>query len=134
MRDKVWLENRMNQIKDMLFPDLEFKNQVSIRFKGKWKNKFGHITMLKDRSTEIVINSLFSNQDIPEYIIDLTIAHELSHYLHGFHSPLERKYKHPHKGGVVTKELVKRGFGYLVKRERYFIKNEWVRIYKRLAL
>ena len=134
MRDTVWLENRMNQIKDMLFPDLEFKNQVSIRFKGKWRNKFGHIRMLKDKSTEIVINSLFSNNDVPEYVIDLTIAHELAHYLHGFHSPLERKYNHPHKGGVVTKELVKRGFGYLVKRERYFIKNEWVKIYKRLAL
>lgn len=134
MRDGIWLGNRMYQIKEMLFPELEFKNNVSIKFKGKWKNKFGHIKMLRDKNTEIIINGLFSNLEVPEYVVDITIAHELSHYLHGFQSPLEKKYKHPHKGGVVTRELVRRGFGQMVRQERLFIKNYWPKLYLRLVL
>ena len=49
---------------------------------------------------------------IPEYVIDTTVAHELVHYMHGFFSPHQRLYKHPHKGGIVTKELKKRGFDF----------------------
>jgi len=132
MRDKFWLENRMIQIKDMLFPDLELENQIIVRFKGRWKNKFGHIKLLRNKNTEIVVNGLFSNLEVPEYMIDITLAHELVHYLHGFQSPLKQKYKHPHKGGVVKKELIKRGFGHMVCKERVFIKEKWVKLYGRL--
>ena len=95
-------------------------------------NKFGHIKLLKNKDTEIAINSLFKSSLVPEYIIDLTIAHELVHYSHGFHSPLPRLHKHPHKGGIVDKELLRRGFGHLLKQEKDFVRNEWLLIYKKL--
>ncbi|MFH1065650.1 MAG: hypothetical protein V1734_04065, partial [Nanoarchaeota archaeon] len=82
MRDNEWLALRMNQIWEMLFPEVEKLNNVSIRFKGKWKNKFGHIKRT-GKDTEIAVNSLFTHDAVPEYIIDLTIAHELTHYWHG---------------------------------------------------
>ena len=110
----------------------EKKNNVIVRFKGKWKNKFGHIKLLKDKSSEIVINSLFQDERIPEFIIDLTLAHELVHYSHGFNSPLERKFTHPHKGNVVNKELSKRGLRDLVKKEKDFVKKEWPLLFKTL--
>ena len=125
MRSDLWLQSRLEKIWQVLMPEVERKNKVTIRFKGNWKNKFGHIRRLKDGSTEIIINNLFRNDKVPEHIIDTTIAHELVHYLHGFHSPLPKLYQHPHKGGIVNKELRKRGFHFLLKLERDWIKQEW---------
>jgi len=131
-RDIIWLNQRMNQIWDLLFPDIPKQNKVLAKWKGKWKNKFGHIKLLPDKSSEIAVNSLFQNEIIPEYIIDLTLAHELVHYSHGFNSPLPQKYKHPHKGGIVTKELKSKGFTHLIKKEKEFLKK-WSKIYSSLT-
>ena len=125
MRDDNLLATRLNQIWQMLFPEVERKNNIIIRFKGRWKNKFGHIKLLRSKETEIAVNSHFKNEAIPEYLIDITITHELVHYMHGFNSPLERRFKHPHKGNIVNRELIARGFGSMLKKEKEFIKNEW---------
>ncbi len=125
MRDEGWLQKRMGQIWQLLFPDVEKLNNVSVRFKGRWKNKFGHIKKA-GAGSEIAVNSLFRNELVPEYIIDLTLAHELIHYWHGFNSPHERKYRHPHAGGIVTRELKRRGFGHLVVLERTFVRRQWI--------
>ncbi|MBS3172397.1 hypothetical protein J4438_02365 [Candidatus Woesearchaeota archaeon] len=133
MRDQIWLESRLDNIWKVLMPEVERKNKVIIRFKGRWKNKFGHIKKLNDGSSEIVVNSFFRHLDIPEYIIDTTIAHELVHYMHGFQSPYPRQYKHPHKGNIVNKELNKRGFEMLLKLEKEWIKTNWKSVYLSLA-
>lgn len=132
MRDDSWLNGRLEHIWNMLFPEVPRLNTVRARFKGKWKNKFGHIKKLKNNNTEIAINGLFTNELVPEYIIDLTIAHEIVHYSHGFSSPLPRKYRHPHAGGVVRRELKARGMGELLRMERKFVKNEWRELHKRM--
>lgn len=133
MRNDEWLAERLNQIWGLLFPDTERQNNVIIRFKGRWKNKFGHIKRLKNKDTEIAVNSLFRNERVPEFIIDTTIAHELIHYSHGFQSPLPKRYKHPHAGGIVRRDLLNRGFGHLIKREREFVKREWPKVFKELC-
>jgi len=125
MRDDLFLAERLNQIWNMLFPEVERKNNIIVRFKGKWRNKFGHIKLLKDKTTEIAINSHFKNLEIPEYIIDLTLAHELVHYMHGFNSPLEKRFRHPHKGNIVNRELVNRGFGSMLRLEKAFVRQKW---------
>lgn len=132
MRDNFWLDSRLKAIWMMLFDDTPRPNRVLVRFKGRWKNKFGHIRMLKDKSTEIAINGLFRSSLVPEYIVDLTVAHELVHYAHGFHSPLPRLFTHPHKGGIVNKELKKRGFYEMIKLERKWVKEQWPDIYLQL--
>lgn len=131
MRDDSWLESRFSQIWQLFFPDVEKKN-VLIRWKGRWKNKFGHIKSTK-KGSEIAINSLFKDPRIPEDIIKLTIAHEIIHYMHGFHSNLPKKYNHPHKHGVVDKELISKGFGYALKFEKEWYKTEWLNLYKELC-
>ena len=125
MRDEEFLKKRLDSIWELLFSDIEKKNRVVVRFKGKWRNKFGHIKRLKNGDSEIVVNNYFKNEKIPEYIIDTTLAHELVHYMHGFNSPHPRMYKHPHKGGIVNKELKKRGFGNMLALEKKWIRNEW---------
>lgn len=132
MRDDIWLNSRLEQIWQFLFPEVVKGNKVIIRFKGRWKNKFGHISK-KEEYSEIVVNGLFRHDEVPEYMVDLTIAHELIHYMHGFNSPLPRLYKHPHKGGIVTKELRKRGFSHLLVKEKYFLKDKWIGMYERLS-
>lgn len=132
MRNNEWLVDKLNLIWGGFFPDIDRKNKVSIKFGRKSKSKFGHITMRKEE-TKIVINKFFSYEEVPEYILDLTIAHELVHYAHGFHSPHKRMFNHPHKGGVVNKELVTRGLGSLIKKEREWVKEEWPRIYPKLS-
>jgi len=131
MRDDTWLKNRMLEIWQIHFIDVPMLNQINIKFKGRWKNKFGHIKM-KNNITEIVINSLFQNDNVPQYIIDLTIAHELIHYAHGFQSPLARKYNYPHQGGIVRKELLRRGFKNQMELERKVFRKEWPEIYKKI--
>jgi len=130
MRDEAWLKERLDGIWQLLFPDIERKNKVIVRFRGKWKNKFGHIKRLKNKDTEIAVNSLLRHEVVPEFVIDLTIAHEVVHYMHGFHSPHKKMYRHPHKGGIVTKELKKRGFASVLKKERLYLKNEWCKTYE----
>src|SRR3989344_4378689 len=131
MRDDNWLRQRLMEIWDVRFIDVQKVNEIRIRFKGKWKTKFGHIK-LKNNITEIVINSLFKHEEVPQYIIDLTIAHELVHYSHGFQSPLERRFRYPHQGGIVNKELKKRGFKDSLLLERKVFRKEWPEIYKRI--
>lgn len=132
MRDDRWLAERLEQIWQTQFPDVTRLNTVKTRFKGKWKNKFGHIKKLKNQDTEIAVNGLFKQEVIPEYIIDLTLAHEIVHYSHGFSSPLPKLYRHPHAGGIVRRELKARGLGLLLRKERQFVKKEWIGIYKGL--
>ncbi len=132
MRDEKWLNQRLEHIWALLFLDVPKTNNVNARFKGKWKNKFGHIKLLKNKDSEIVVNSLFKNPVIPEYIIDITLAHELVHYSHGFNSPLKKLYNHPHKGNIVEKELKRRGFESMIKLEKDFIKNKWFKMHKLL--
>ncbi len=131
MRDDLWLQTRFEQIWSLFFPEVEKKN-VSIRWKGRWKNKFGHIRTTKQGS-EIVINQLFKDLRVPEDIIKLTIAHEIVHYMHGFHSHLPKQFDHPHKGGVVDKVLIQKGFSYALKQEKPWYKNEWLPLYKELC-
>jgi len=130
MRDDRWLNNRLNQIWEKFFPEVKRKNNVVIRFKGRSIGQFGYIKRIKE-DTLIVINSLFRDERVPSFIVYNTIAHELVHYMHGFHSPLEKKYKHPHKGGVVDKELRKKGFSELLKKEKEWMKG-WEKLYKEL--
>ena len=68
---------------------------------------------------------MFKDQKIPVRVIDHTLAHELVHYIHGFSSKRVRLHKYPHVGGVVQKEMKKRGMGYLIDSYK-----QWIKYYK----
>jgi hypothetical protein len=73
----------------------------------------------------ILLTRYFINEKVPEYVLYATLSHELCHYTHGFHSPLPKKYKYPHKGGVVKKEMINRGLGEILNKSEYWLKNNW---------
>ncbi|KKQ35264.1 MAG: hypothetical protein US52_C0030G0016 [candidate division WS6 bacterium GW2011_GWA2_37_6] len=143
MRDNTWLEEKMFELWEDNFEDVPRKNLVIIKFgRGssrqlgsiKWANKKtrGIRKFMKDheiqddkRVSVITITLKFKDENVPEDIVRATIAHEMCHYAHGFNSPLQQIYNHPHKGGVIRKEFEKRGLGQLHKYSKKWLKTNW---------
>ena len=130
MRDNSWLADRLGSIHKEFFSDVPIHNLILVRFGRNSRTRFGSIIARPRKGadqpvTYITINSLFKDETVPEYVIDATLAHEFAHYTHGFHSPLERKHKFPHQGGVVDKEIVTRGGGHLLSQQNAWIKQEY---------
>ena len=129
-RDDKWLFQKLDEVWDQYFSDVPQDNDVQIVWGRKARQRLGSIKLGEKRDgkhpeTIITINSLFKDTEIPEFIIVATIAHELAHYAHGFHSPIERKYDKPHEGGIVHKELAKRGIDKLEKMQKKWMKEHW---------
>lgn len=123
-RDDNWLLFRLEELWSQYFSDIKQDNKVHINFGRRAKYRFGSIKLsIEDRSSIITINGNFQNENIPQEIVDHTIAHELVHYAQGFSSPHPRLHQHPHRGGVIDTELSKRGLGYLVKFYRGWVKD-----------
>jgi hypothetical protein len=130
VRDDRWLFAKLDEVWDSYFSDVPQENEVKIVWGRKARNRLGSIKpgeKIKGRhpDTIITINSLFKDQHIPEFVVLGTIAHELSHYTHGFHSPLDKKFQNPHAGGVVNKELRDRGLDKMLKDQKKWLKDNW---------
>jgi len=149
MRDKKYLENLLYDIWENNFCDIPRLNVVDIKFGKYSKRQLGSIRMIKDRDifnryikkleledfsfedksvSLITITKYFTLENIPEYVIRSTIAHELCHYAHGFNSPLKRIYKHPHLGGVIRKEFYSRDMSNIYIDAKKWLKNNWIQI------
>lgn len=125
MRDNEWLEHKMYELWDNHFADVPRKNLVIIKFGKAAKRQLGCITWANSKTqgikrslknyeddkrvSVIRITSKFKDPEIPDQVVLATIAHEMCHYAHGFNSPLKQVYNHPHKGGIIRKELQKEG-------------------------
>ena len=140
MRTNEWLENRFEYIYRKYFADLEAPNQIDIKWGRRSRRQLGCIKRERPRTladhfkpdfvTIIVINGLFKGGTIPVYVIDAVIVHEMAHYAHGFNSPLPKQHRHPHKGGVIKKELHSRDLTALEKRHKLWMKENWQKYLK----
>ena len=129
-RDNTWLLHRLNDLWDKYFTDIPQPNRLFISFGRRAKFRFGSIRleeaprlMSTNQQTVMSITGLFQNANIPQDVVDYTIAHELVHYAHGFSSPLPQKFRHPHKGGVVHRDMRARGMERLVLSYKKWIKE-----------
>lgn len=133
MRDDKWLFQKLDEIWDKYFVDVPQDNDVKIIWGRRARNTLGSIKKnpaLSDRrsghpGTTITINRLFQDQEIPEFVVLSTIAHEMAHYAHGFHSPLEQRFNTPHAGGVIHKEMEERGLADMEKKAKKWLKANW---------
>lgn len=124
-RDNKWLKDRLDKLICSSFADVKFPNPVEVRFGRKTVTRFGSIRLTKAKISRILINGYFRNLLIPEKVVLATLVHELAHYVHGFSSMRPQLYRHPHKNGVVTRELTKRGLQYLEEFEGKWSKKNW---------
>lgn len=133
LRSTPWLQAELDHLLKNHFSDLEVPNKLTVRFGRRTKRRMGSINMSRDqKESRITINGLFRDPAIPEQIICSTLAHELCHYVHGFSSPLPRRYSSPHAGGVVQRELRKRGLYLLHQFEKQWFKSHWPQLFPRL--
>lgn len=134
MRDNLWLEQKLDMIWDRYFSDIKRLNTIKIHFGRKAKRRLASIRQInkynKNSDTEIKVTGYYKDIKIPEYIVDVTIAHELCHYAHGFASPLPKFSKFPHKGDIVDNELKRRGLGQLLETQEKWLKENWNNIVK----
>jgi hypothetical protein len=120
----------LEQIWQDHFADLPRVNDVSIGYCYPWKSRLGLIRLSLDKTTSFIgINSLLQLQQVPEYVLITTIAHELTHYAHGFGSPLPRLWKHPHANKVVDRELERRDLGEQLRCCTEWIDKHWYPFY-----
>lgn len=135
MRTNDWLEKQLQYLLKNYFSNVKLTNPIEIRFGREAKYRFGSIKLLRPRGLKrlvtstkpqksiITITSMFAKEDVPVDIVRYTIAHELTHYAHGFSSANKRLFKHPHHGGIVNYELKERGADDLVTAFKRWLKN-----------
>lgn len=127
-RDNLWLKDKFNNLYQRYFSDIEINNKIAIKFGRPCNTRLGSIKpskLLKNEYSFITINGYFQDLEIPEFVVDAVIAHEFMHYAHGFASPHQQAFRHPHKGGVVDWDLKERGLGDILKLEKTWIKKNW---------
>ena len=133
-RDDLWLERELDYLWENHFADVPRVNHVAVAFTGTWKTRLGVITLSEDqKTTYISLNALLGHPEVPYYVASITLAHEMVHYCHGFGSPLPRRYKYPHRGGIVEKELRRRGLQ--VEHDLYddWVYTHWYDFYERVT-
>lgn len=147
MRDNKWLEEKLEDLWENYYADVPRKNKVTIVFGKRAKRVLGSIKYYKKmresdheynmhedkKISQITMTRYFTDETIPDDVVVGTIAHEMVHYAHGFNSPLERRYAHPHKGGVIKKEMYKRGLGDLYESSEGWVKKNWVNYLKSIG-
>jgi hypothetical protein len=126
-RDEAWLQQLLDETWDRYFADVVQANDVRIIFGRRAKRRLGSIALdPHDRTTSVItMNGLFRLAEVPEYVIAATLVHELTHYAHGFNSPLEQRQRHPHAGGVMRREFADRGLLPLYLQQKRWLKTEW---------
>lgn len=129
-RDELWLQQLLDDTWDKYFADVPQQNIVRIVFGRKAKTRLGSIRIDPKRTDETIItmNGLFRDPTIPEFVILATLVHEMTHYAHGFNSPLAQKHRHPHAGGVIRAEYRERGLEALYLQQRKWLKANWPRV------
>ncbi|KXK08513.1 MAG: hypothetical protein QY330_04665 [Candidatus Dojkabacteria bacterium] len=147
MRNNAWLSEKMYELWENNFVDVARLNRVVISFGRKSVRQLGCIKWASaetrglkkilaetpkeayedPRISMIIVTGYFKNPEIPDYVVEGTIAHEMCHYFHGFNSPLQQLFDHPHKGGVIRKEMQKRGLGDTYKQANLWLKQNWHR-------
>lgn len=129
-RTNAWLAARLQYLHQTYFDDIAIPNLILVKFGRASRTRFGSIVARtrpgeREITTYITINSLFKDETVPEYVIDATLMHEFTHYAHGFHSPLPQKYRYPHQGGIVDKEIIVRGGEHLLRQQKEWIKKDY---------
>jgi hypothetical protein len=127
-RTDQWLQERLRSLWETYFADAERGYPMEARFGAPARYRFGSIVG-RQGVCLIRVNGLFAHPDVPEYVVDATLAHELVHYVHGFGSGLRKRHAHPHRGGVIVEEMARRGCLFLEAQAESWRRQQWEAFY-----
>jgi hypothetical protein len=132
-RDETWLQQLLDDTWDEHFSDVPQQNDVRVVFGRRAKRRLGSISLdPNERTTSVItMNGIFKDPRIPEFVVVATLVHELTHYAHGFNSPLARAQAHPHAGGVMRREYDERGLLQLYLDQKKWLKLNWSEVVAR---
>ena len=133
LRDAGWLQSRLEVLCQTYYADAPAGYPIAIHFGPRARCRYGSIYSV-GKQCHILINRLFAHDDVPEYVIDATICHEMAHYVHGYGSGLKKRYSHPHRGGVVDKEMKQRNWWHLEEQAAAWRKDHWKSFYESRAV
>ncbi len=131
LRTNQWLEQQVQSIWASHFSDIDQVTPIRINFGRRTYRRLGSIILRptnapsQQQYAHIVISGLLADPQVPDYIIQQVIAHELVHYIHGFGSHLPRHLRHPHQGGVIVREFKRRGLWELFRVYQVWMKLSW---------
>lgn len=130
MRDDQWLRNKLDNVWSEYYPDVPKSDKVIIHFGKRCRNRLGSIRLVNNELSEIKINGFLKDPDLPEFVCKAVVAHELTHYVHGFGSSRPQLYKYPHRGGIVAREMIRRGLGETHYAAKDWINTNWITFYE----
>lgn len=128
LRDNRWLQDRVRALWNTYYSDARTGYPIVAKFGPRARYRYGSIYSCGE-TCYILINRLFAHPDVPEYVIDATLCHELAHYVHGWGSGLPKLFAHPHRNGVVDKEMEARGCYEIEERAGAWRKAQWQDFY-----
>jgi hypothetical protein len=132
MRNNKWLKSIAQDIWLKYFHDISPTNDLRVKFGKRARWQLGCIRQgLKVRSPSIVtINGYFKNPLVPQYVVESILAHEFIHYLAGFSSSRPKLFRYPHRGGIINREMRRRGLEEIERKQKKWIKENWNRFIK----
>lgn len=136
LRSNQWLASRLENLWQRYFNDVEIANTIIVRFGRPARTRLGSIKFGKRKInpiTYITITGYFKSPNVPDFMIDAVLAHELTHYAHGFFSPHAQLYRHPHKHKIIDKELTKRGLEDIMRLQKSWLKVNWRKFLEKYA-
>lgn len=133
-RNQVWLTATLDRLWEDHFWDVPRVSPVRIKFGARWKARLGLIRWEAETgSSLILVNALFRDPAVPATVCEVTIAHEVVHYAHGFGSPLPRRIEDPHADQVIERELEARGLGRQLALADGWIERHWADLHDRFT-
>ncbi|MBU2595279.1 hypothetical protein KJ713_00375 [Patescibacteria group bacterium] len=132
MRHNKWLKKIAQEIWHKYFADISPTNDLRVKFGKRARWQLGCIRQsLKKGSPSIVtINGYFKNEIVPQYVIESILAHEFVHYLTGFSSSRPKLFRYPHRGGIINREMRRRGLVEIEKKQKEWIDKNWNKVIK----
>lgn len=95
--------------------------KIRIIWGRKAKRVLGSVRLDKEVSI-IRVSKYLNDFNVPEYVLQEVILHELIHIKTGYGSVLQKEYQHAHRGGVIRKEMDAVG-----KADIYDLSNSWIK-------
>lgn len=128
-RTKEWLQRRLELLWTRYFDDAPCGYPVDADFGRPARTRYGSIFNVGCHCC-IRVNGLFADPEVPEFVVDATLLHELVHYIHGYGSGLPKLHSSPHRGHVIEDEMERRGCFHIEESAAAWRSEHWERFFQ----